>query len=362
MPGLGWMLSRQLYKGELEALWPSPEKPWDWDMWMRLEKIRRGRECVVPDVSRTFHFGTKGLNMNTYFHDNYFKKHAFNRQPMVTLSNVPRSVWLPASLVRWLTNCKSEIWSIDCFFLLAVFWKWTTKKNCTNCFVRPSFWTIRNLRVIRNSFPPTVLPTPSTLSSFPAKHREISQPGFRWPNVSKFGTLTHAVITKACGGWLWMDISCSSSEFLSLPIRKWICIDWLIDWLTNSFALIVQLYVFHLFPPVLTSLPMWFPCVWKRRINMQKTSRNFVVLWLPIRYLKWIQLWLLPSDWRHPAPGCPVSYLHWALPDNRFRSDSHWTAKQKSPVTEYIFNRYYLLILFSPSSPSPSVLLCVHFL
>jgi beta-1,2-N-acetylglucosaminyltransferase len=40
---------------------------WDWDMWMRLEDVRRGRECLVPDVSRTYHFGSSGLNMNSYF-------------------------------------------------------------------------------------------------------------------------------------------------------------------------------------------------------------------------------------------------------------------------------------------------------
>ncbi len=40
---------------------------WDWDMWMRLGEVRRGRECIVPDVSRTFHFGSLGLNMNSYF-------------------------------------------------------------------------------------------------------------------------------------------------------------------------------------------------------------------------------------------------------------------------------------------------------
>ena len=34
-------------------------------MWMRLPEIRRGRECLIPDVSRTYHFGSSGLNMNT---------------------------------------------------------------------------------------------------------------------------------------------------------------------------------------------------------------------------------------------------------------------------------------------------------
>ena len=90
MPGLGWMLSRKLYKLELEPHWPNVEKPYDWDMWLRQPEIRKNRECIIPDVSRTFHFGTKGLNMNANFHDKYFKKHAFNREPDVRLHDIDR--------------------------------------------------------------------------------------------------------------------------------------------------------------------------------------------------------------------------------------------------------------------------------
>lgn len=78
MPGLGWLLKKSLYKDELESKWPSPEKMWDWDMWMRLPEIRKNRECVVPEISRTFHFGASGINMNSFFQDSYFKSHAFN--------------------------------------------------------------------------------------------------------------------------------------------------------------------------------------------------------------------------------------------------------------------------------------------
>ncbi|XP_049805744.1 protein O-linked-mannose beta-1,2-N-acetylglucosaminyltransferase 1-like isoform X1 [Schistocerca nitens] len=89
MPGLGWILKRSLYKDELESKWPTPEKKmWDWDMWMRLPEVRKGRECVIPDVSRTYHFGASGLNMNSYFQDVYFKKHSFNTQPYVELKNI----------------------------------------------------------------------------------------------------------------------------------------------------------------------------------------------------------------------------------------------------------------------------------
>nr|XP_033772480.1 protein O-linked-mannose beta-1,2-N-acetylglucosaminyltransferase 1 isoform X3 [Geotrypetes seraphini] len=68
MPGLGWVLRKSLYKDELEAKWPTPEKLWDWDIWMRSPEQRKGRECIIPDVSRSYHFGIVGLNMNGYFH------------------------------------------------------------------------------------------------------------------------------------------------------------------------------------------------------------------------------------------------------------------------------------------------------
>ncbi|OCT84958.1 hypothetical protein XELAEV_18023119mg [Xenopus laevis] len=88
MPGLGWVLRKNLYKDELEPKWPTPEKLWDWDMWMRMPEQRKERECLIPDVSRSYHFGIVGLNMNGYFHEAYFKKHKFNTVPNVQLSNV----------------------------------------------------------------------------------------------------------------------------------------------------------------------------------------------------------------------------------------------------------------------------------
>nr|XP_054765150.1 protein O-linked-mannose beta-1,2-N-acetylglucosaminyltransferase 1-like [Lytechinus pictus] len=92
MPGLGWMLRRSLYKNELEPKWPTPEKLWDWDMWLRLPENMQGRECIIPDVSRTYHFGAKGVNMNSYFQDLYFKKRAFNTAPHAKLKDVDKMV------------------------------------------------------------------------------------------------------------------------------------------------------------------------------------------------------------------------------------------------------------------------------
>ncbi|XP_015373420.1 PREDICTED: protein O-linked-mannose beta-1,2-N-acetylglucosaminyltransferase 1-like isoform X2 [Diuraphis noxia] len=78
MPGLGWMLKKSLYKDQLESEWPTVEKPWDWDMWMRSTKVQRGRQCIVPEVSRTYHFGSsRSVNVNPYFQRTYFGRHAF---------------------------------------------------------------------------------------------------------------------------------------------------------------------------------------------------------------------------------------------------------------------------------------------
>ena len=77
------VLKRKMYKEELEPKWPTPDKFWDWDMWMRLPENRLERECIIPDISRTYHFGSKGLNMHPYFQEMYFKKHALNTETNV---------------------------------------------------------------------------------------------------------------------------------------------------------------------------------------------------------------------------------------------------------------------------------------
>ena len=37
------------------------------------------RECIISDVSRTYHFGMSGTNMKPYFQDAYFSKHRLNK-------------------------------------------------------------------------------------------------------------------------------------------------------------------------------------------------------------------------------------------------------------------------------------------
>ena len=52
--------------------------------------MRKGRECLYPDVSRTYHFGASGLNMNPYFQELYFKKHSINMLPHIVLDDLDK--------------------------------------------------------------------------------------------------------------------------------------------------------------------------------------------------------------------------------------------------------------------------------
>lgn len=87
-PGLGWLLSRRLFKEELEPKWPSGH----WDHWMRSETVHRtskGRECLYPEVPRTFHHGAQGTFMDDALHKKYFAPIAHNRDRSVS--------WPPAA-------------------------------------------------------------------------------------------------------------------------------------------------------------------------------------------------------------------------------------------------------------------------
>ncbi len=55
------------HQQQLEPKWPKEDLLWDWDMWMRMDENRKGRECIIPDVSRTYHFGASGVNVYDYF-------------------------------------------------------------------------------------------------------------------------------------------------------------------------------------------------------------------------------------------------------------------------------------------------------
>ncbi|KAL1527650.1 hypothetical protein AB1Y20_009036 [Prymnesium parvum] len=82
-PGLGWMLRRELW---LEL---SPRFPLEhWDHWMRLRSTSRGRDCVVPYVSRNYNIGVFGANMQSSQYERYLKRIRFNKRPRVKLERL----------------------------------------------------------------------------------------------------------------------------------------------------------------------------------------------------------------------------------------------------------------------------------
>lgn len=66
-PGLGWMLTRQLW-AELSPKWPKAY----WDDWIRQPEQRRNRACIRPEISRTRTFGKTGVS-NGMFYERHLK-------------------------------------------------------------------------------------------------------------------------------------------------------------------------------------------------------------------------------------------------------------------------------------------------
>ena len=69
---------------------PPCRQAYHWDLWVRWDSNRLGRECVIPDVSRTFHAGMTGSHITHSFSALYYQDHAFNEMPDVQLKNVNR--------------------------------------------------------------------------------------------------------------------------------------------------------------------------------------------------------------------------------------------------------------------------------
>ena len=52
-----------------------------WDDWMRLGAVRRGRQCLRPEVCRTYNFGAVGSSKGQYF-KRYLEHTALNQDPV----------------------------------------------------------------------------------------------------------------------------------------------------------------------------------------------------------------------------------------------------------------------------------------
>uniref|UniRef100_A0A6A7FUW0 Alpha-1,3-mannosyl-glycoprotein 2-beta-N-acetylglucosaminyltransferase n=2 Tax=Hirondellea gigas TaxID=1518452 RepID=A0A6A7FUW0_9CRUS len=78
-PGYGWMLTRTFFQ-EVTTEWDTLHQEHDWDIWFRSPQIRRGRECVIPAVSRSFHYGITGAHVNGVLTLAHFSGHIVSAQ------------------------------------------------------------------------------------------------------------------------------------------------------------------------------------------------------------------------------------------------------------------------------------------
>ena len=76
-PGLGWMLRAELW-AELSPVFPLDQ----WDHFVRLDTITKGRDCLVPEVSRNKNIGEQGTNMGNSFFSRHLEPIAWQQQPV----------------------------------------------------------------------------------------------------------------------------------------------------------------------------------------------------------------------------------------------------------------------------------------
>eukprot|EP00741_Cyanophora_paradoxa_P001725 tig00000498_g1672.t2 len=82
-PGLGWMLRRELWE-ELSPIFPKQH----WDHWMRLSTTNKGRDCVVPEISRNYNIGNQGENMQQHEYEKYLQDIEWNQEAEVDLGDL----------------------------------------------------------------------------------------------------------------------------------------------------------------------------------------------------------------------------------------------------------------------------------
>uniref|UniRef100_A0A1I8AHG8 Alpha-1,3-mannosyl-glycoprotein 2-beta-N-acetylglucosaminyltransferase n=1 Tax=Steinernema glaseri TaxID=37863 RepID=A0A1I8AHG8_9BILA len=77
-PGLGWMMTSELWK-ELGPIWP----PGFWDDWVRDPAQRKGRSCIRPEISRTGMTvqGKSGASKGLFF-NNHLRRIHVNSEPV----------------------------------------------------------------------------------------------------------------------------------------------------------------------------------------------------------------------------------------------------------------------------------------
>lgn len=97
MPGLGVAFKKSIILNEWIPIWPKNTVDFDWDYLVRNHNIRKNRECIIPDISRTYHFGEKGNTVNYFMQEKHF-----SNRPIAKFHNTVFNI-------SWIINDSYEI-------------------------------------------------------------------------------------------------------------------------------------------------------------------------------------------------------------------------------------------------------------
>ncbi|ROT74632.1 putative protein O-linked-mannose beta-1,2-N-acetylglucosaminyltransferase 1 isoform X4 [Penaeus vannamei] len=84
----GWMVTRS-FAAEMAAGMAHMEMEFDWDIYT-FYYIRGNRECIIPEVSRSHHFGQSGSHISQYSARVLFSTKNFNQDPAALVEGVER--------------------------------------------------------------------------------------------------------------------------------------------------------------------------------------------------------------------------------------------------------------------------------
>lgn len=100
--GLGWLVKREHFVRDWLPEWPDTH----WDHWLRQDSVRKGRECLYPEVPRDLHIGEHGMNMDAKHYKRYNARVRLNTDgaaslpPASTLVDAAYEASLEALLVE----------------------------------------------------------------------------------------------------------------------------------------------------------------------------------------------------------------------------------------------------------------------
>ncbi|ROT74633.1 putative protein O-linked-mannose beta-1,2-N-acetylglucosaminyltransferase 1 isoform X4 [Penaeus vannamei] len=85
-PNYGWMVKRSFAEEMVSSL-SAIDEEYDWDV-VTYHYLRRGRECIIPEVSRSFHFAHEGSHISQLSVRRYFSNKNLNKDPEALVEGV----------------------------------------------------------------------------------------------------------------------------------------------------------------------------------------------------------------------------------------------------------------------------------